>query len=135
MHLKPLQLTNILATNNFSSIDSEDNQGLTDEQATFCRLLIRNHRESLLLLKIHSKEDKEQFLQLHRHYTAESAIHEQFLANAKSPDGYTNIKNALIISLAALNELCQQDNTFVTSPMLTTDTTTPMANPKFPARL
>ena len=117
-------------SSNFSSIDSEDNQGLTEEQATFRRLLIRNHRESLMLLKIQSKEDKEQFLL--PHYTAESALHEQFLANAKTPNGYTNIKNALLISLAALNELCKQDNTFVSSPISTTDTTTPMANPKIP---
>ena len=54
------------------------------------------------LLKIQSKEDKEQFLLLHPHHTAESALHEQFLANAKTPNGYTNIKNALLISLAAL---------------------------------
>ena len=33
-------------SSHFSSIDSEDNQGLTEEQATFRRLLIRNHRES-----------------------------------------------------------------------------------------
>ena len=83
-----------------------------------------------MLLKIQSKEDKEQFLLLHPHFTAESALHEQFLVNAKTPNGYTNIKNALLISLAALNELCKQDNTFVTSPISTTDTTTPMANPK-----
>ena len=85
-----------------------------------------------MLLKIQSKEDKEQFLLLHPHYTAESALHEQFLANAKTPNGYTNIKNALLISLAALNELCKQDNTFVSSPISTTGTTTPMANPKIP---
>ena len=119
-------------SSNFSSIDSEDNQGLTEEQATFRRLLIRNHKESLMLLKIQSKEDKEHFLLLHPHYTAERALHEQFLVNAKTPNGYTNIKNALLISLAALNELCKQDNTFVSSPIYTTDTTTPMANPKIP---
>ena len=84
-----------------------------------------------MLLKIQSKEDKEHFLLLHPHYTAESALHEQFLANFKTPNGYTNIKNALLISLAALNEF-KQDNTFASSPIVTTDTTTPMAIPKVP---
>ena len=122
----------VCTSSNFSSIDSEDNQGLTEEQAIFRRLLICNHKESLMLLKIQSKEDKEHFLLLHPHYTAESALHEQFLVNAKTPNGYTNIKNALLISLAALNELCKQDNTFASSPIVTTDTTTPLAIPKIP---
>ena len=82
-----------------------------------------------MLLKFQSKEDKEQFLLLHPHFTAESALHEQFLVNAKTPNGYTNIKNALLISLYYL---CKQDSTFVSSPISTTDTTTPTANPKIP---
>ena len=88
-----------------------------------------------MLLKLHFEEEKVLFLQLHPHYTAKSTLHEQFLANVKSADGYSNIKNALIISLAALNELCHLDNSFATSPMTTVNTTTPMADPKNPCEI
>ena len=88
-----------------------------------------------MLLKINTEEEKMLFLQAHPNYTAESTIHEQFLANAKSINGTSNIKNAIIISLAALNELCHLDNSVATSPMTTIDTTTPLADPKIPCKI
>ena len=77
-----------------------------------------------------TEEETTLFLQVRPNYTAESTIHEQFLANAKSVNGTSNIKNTIIISLAALNEICHIDNSDATSPMTTGDTTTPLADPK-----